>query len=50
MKHPIVLSVFGIIIGISGLVIVGVNAGWHAAGGVFLMVFGDNLTKFAIKK
>lgn len=49
-KRWAILYLIGLILGLSGLVIVGINAGWKVAGGVFLLVYGNTLTRPILKK
>jgi hypothetical protein len=36
-------DIYGAVIGLSGLLLVGFNTGWLVALGIFLMLFGNNL-------
>lgn len=33
----------GALVGIAGLIVIGIGAGWLSALGVFLMIYGNNL-------
>ena len=45
MKQLKVLSVIGAVLGVIGFCVIGSFAGWWVAGGVFMMICGNNFER-----
>ena len=49
MKAKTTLNIIGAALGIAGFAIIGINSNWYVALGVFLFIYGENITKSASK-